>query len=108
MVERIAVGVIGCGFFARNHLNAWRDLKSEGIDLVAVCDVDAGKAEAAAREFGVPNWYVDAENMLFKEKLGLVDIVTQMRTHQPLVNLTHRATASRRSCRSRSARTSPR
>lgn len=87
MVERIAVGVIGCGFFARNHLNAWRDLKAEGIDLVAVCDLDAAKAEATAREFGIPKWYVDAENMMFQEKLGLVDIVTQMRTHFPLVTL---------------------
>ena len=49
MVDRIAVGVVGCGFFARNHLNAWRDLKAEGIDLVAVCDLDATKAEAAAK-----------------------------------------------------------
>lgn len=88
MMDRIAVGVIGCGFFSRNHLNAWRDLKSEGVDLVAVCDVDPARAEATAREFGVANWYADAENMLFKERLGLVDIVTQMRTHKPLVSMT--------------------
>lgn len=90
MADRLAVGVVGCGFFARNHLNAWRDLKGEGVDLVAVCDVDAAKAEAIAREFGVPNWYADAENMLFKERLGLVDIVTQMGTHRPLVEMAMR------------------
>ena len=32
------VGVIGCGFFAQNHLYAWRDI--EGVDVVALCDND--------------------------------------------------------------------
>ena len=40
--------MIGCGFFAQNHLNAWKELAAEGAVLAAVCDVDAGKAEAAA------------------------------------------------------------
>lgn len=35
-------GLIGCGFFAQNHLNAWRDL--ENATLVAVCDLDEAKA----------------------------------------------------------------
>ena len=30
--------LIGCGFFARNHLHAWRGL--EEAELVAVCDRD--------------------------------------------------------------------
>ena len=28
--------LIGCGFFAQNHLNAWRDMRAEGVELVAV------------------------------------------------------------------------
>ena len=42
----VRVGLIGCGFYAQNHLNAWNDLQASGADLVAVCDLDAAKAGA--------------------------------------------------------------
>ena len=29
MAARIRVGLIGCGFFAQNHLNAWKDLAAD-------------------------------------------------------------------------------
>lgn len=87
MAERIALAMIGCGFFAQNHLNAWQDLKPEGVDIVAVCDVDPERARAAAEKFGVPRWYTDAAVMFRAEQLGLVDIATQMQSHLPLVKL---------------------
>ncbi|MDP1731631.1 MAG: Gfo/Idh/MocA family oxidoreductase [Devosia sp.] len=87
MADRIAVGLIGCGFFAQNHLHAWTDLAPEGADLVAVCDIDAARAQAAAEKFAVPHWYTDAETMFRERGLGLVDIATQMRTHLPLVEM---------------------
>lgn len=90
MAGRIRLGLIGCGFFAQNHLHAWKDLEAEGVDLVAVCDIDQAKAKAAAEKFGVPAWYTDAETMFGKERLGLVDIATQMRTHLPLVEMAMR------------------
>ncbi|HEY9010310.1 MAG TPA: Gfo/Idh/MocA family oxidoreductase [Devosia sp.] len=90
MPGRIRLGLIGCGFFAQNHLSAWKDLAPEGVDLVAVCDIDEGKARAAAEKFGVPAWYTDAETMFARERLGLVDIATQMRTHLPLVEMAMR------------------
>lgn len=87
MAERIAIGVIGCGFFAQYHLHAWSDLGPEGADLVAVCDIDPAKAKAAGEKFGA-RWYTDAAEMLHKERLGLVDIATQVRSHLMLVELT--------------------
>lgn len=87
MVERLKVGVVGCGFFSRNHLNAWTDLKEIGVDLVAVCDLDPEKAQRAAREFQIPRVFTDVEAMLSAEPLGLIDIVTQMNTHRALVEL---------------------
>ena len=87
MPERISVGVVGCGFFAQNHLHSWHDLKSRGVDLVAVCDVDGAKAKAAADKFGVPHWCTDAEHMFREHQLGLVDIATRMETHRGLVEL---------------------
>jgi D-apiose dehydrogenase len=43
--DRLRLAVIGCGFFAQNHLNAWSE--TAGVELVAVCERDAAKAEAA-------------------------------------------------------------
>jgi predicted dehydrogenase len=88
MTERVAVAVIGCGFFAQNHLHAWKSLAAQGADLVAVCDIDAEKARATATAFGVAKSYTDARQMLQEQRLGLVDIVTRMETHRPLVELT--------------------
>jgi predicted dehydrogenase len=79
------VAVVGCGFFAQNHLNAWRDLAKDGVDLIAVCDIDADKAKAAAKNFNVPRWYTDLDELLAKEKPGLIDIVTRVETHREQV-----------------------
>ena len=98
MPSRLRAGLIGCGFYSRNHLHAWRDL-SEHVELVAVCDRDVTKAEDAAEAFGVPRWYSDAARMLQAESLDFVDIVTTMPSHKPLVLLaaSHKVP---RSCRS--------
>lgn len=94
-MERTALGVIGCGFFAQNHLHAWTDLAPKGVEVVAVCDVDEAKARAAADKFGVKNWYKDAETMFRAQKLDLVDIVTRMETHRHVVGqaIRHRVPA---------------
>jgi D-apiose dehydrogenase len=73
-------GVIGCGFFAANHLAAWQIL--DGVEIVAVCDRDPGKAKwDRARS------YTDAATMLAAEKLDFVDIITTVESHRPLVEL---------------------
>lgn len=85
--------IIGCGFFAQNHLNAWREL--DGVDLVAVCDVDLAKASRAASAFGLPGIYDDAAKMLALEQLDFVDIATTADSHRTLVELaaSHRTAA---------------
>jgi D-apiose dehydrogenase len=91
--KRLRVGLIGCGFFATNHLHAWREIA--GVELVAVCDRDGERAKAAAAAFGVAAWYTDAERMLASERLDFVDIATTAPSHRPLVELAarHRAHA---------------
>ena len=56
------MGVIGCGFLARNHLAAWAAM--EDVTLAAVCDLDPGKAAAAASQLGAERAYTDAVAML--------------------------------------------
>jgi D-apiose dehydrogenase len=85
MTDPIRVGVVGCGFFAQNHLHSWKGLAGQGAELAAVCDIDPAKAKAAAANFGAARWYSDPEKMFQAEKLGLVDIATRVETHQTLV-----------------------
>ena len=79
--------LIGCGFSAQNHLNAWRDLRVEGIELIAVCDIDPDKAKAAAEAFGIPRYYTDPLALFENENLDFVDIATRMETHLDVVCL---------------------
>jgi predicted dehydrogenase len=86
MARRFRAGLIGCGFYAKNHLHAWRDLSAD-VELAAVCDIDIAKARTAAAEFAVPKTYGDAKEMLAAEELDFVDIVTTMPSHRDLVLL---------------------
>lgn len=73
-------GVIGCGFFAANHLAAWQLL--DGVEVVAVCDRDPAKAR-----WDGAKGYDDAAAMLASETLDFVDIITTVESHRPLVEL---------------------
>ena len=79
-------GLIGCGFFAENHLNAWCK-EVAGAELVALCDLEQEKAERAGQRFGIAKTYCDAATMLSTEALDFVDIVTTMDSHRSLVEL---------------------
>lgn len=77
--------LIGCGFFARNHMNAWANLP--GARIVAVCDTDHARAVAMSAEFGGPRVYTDAAEMFVAEDLDFVDVATQSDSHRALVEL---------------------
>ena len=76
--------VVGAGFFARNHLHAWRGL--DGVRIEGVCDVDAGRAEAGAAIAGARS-FTDMQTMLGELRPDFVDIVTPPKTHRELVEL---------------------
>lgn len=77
--------LIGCGFFANNHMHAWAGI--EGAEIVAVCDRDPAKAAAMAERFGVPASFTDAAEMLDRARPDFVDIATTSPSHRALVEL---------------------
>jgi len=81
-------GLVGCGFFARNHMHGWREV--EGAEVVAVCDLDAARARRFAGEFGVRSAYSDVEEMLRAERLDFVDVVTGPWAHREPVEVAAR------------------
>ena len=77
-------GLIGCGFFAQNHLHGWQEI--EEAEIVAVCDLDEEKTTHAAKQFNsIEKTYTNAADMLATETLDFVDIVTTMESHRELV-----------------------
>jgi D-apiose dehydrogenase len=78
-------GLIGCGFFAINHLHGWRDAK--GAEIVAICDTSQERLKVVGDQFGIAARYRDAADMLQSEKLDFVDIATTASTHRSLCEL---------------------
>lgn len=81
----LRAGVIGCGFFAENHLAAWHHLA--GVTLAAVCDIDAAKARGAAERYSVPHVFTSATALMESGAVDFVDIATTMRSHVELTTL---------------------
>ncbi|MFT3974109.1 MAG: Gfo/Idh/MocA family oxidoreductase [Amaricoccus sp.] len=78
-------GLIGCGFFAANHLHAWADVP--GAEIVALADRNPARLAEAQARFGIGRTYTDAAGMLRAERLDFVDIATTVASHRPLVEL---------------------
>jgi len=73
-------GIVGCGFFAGRHIEAWRRISA--VEIVAAADPRLDRAEQFAK-----NTYRSADEMFDRERLDFVDIVTRVDTHLPLVRL---------------------
>lgn len=79
--------LVGCGFFARNHMQAWAGI--DGVKIVAVCDTDPARADSFAKAFGATP-YTDAAVMLAEVGPDFTDIATTVASHRPLVELAAR------------------
>ena len=52
---RIRIGIIGCGKIAINHVQALHGI--DGVEVLAVADVDPDRAQSFARTYGIPSAY---------------------------------------------------
>ena len=78
-MKNITSVLIGCGAIAREHLAVLSELK--GVEVAAVCDLSAARAEATAERFGIPRWYSNYEQLLADIKPDLVHITTPPSAH---------------------------
>jgi len=87
-VEKLRFAVIGTGFWANYQIPAWFEM--DGVELVALYNRTKSKAEAVAGRFGVPRVYDNVEQLLDQERLDFVDIITDVDTHAPFVEMAAR------------------
>ena len=67
------VGVIGLGPIGNRHARIYQAL--DGVELVAVCDIDSARADAAAQALGVPAFY-SVPAMLDAVELTMTSVAT--------------------------------
>jgi predicted dehydrogenase len=77
----IRVALAGAGMISHYHLIGWRNAGAGRAKVVAVYDLDRQRAEARAREFGIPKVYDRPEAMLDQEKLDALDVASPRETH---------------------------
>ncbi len=75
------VCIIGCGMIAESaHLPAYRYFGGD-FDVSAVFDVNAERAEGFARRNNIKSFYIDADEMLEKEKPDIVSVCVPNKFH---------------------------
>jgi UDP-N-acetyl-2-amino-2-deoxyglucuronate dehydrogenase len=80
-MNTIQVALVGCGRISQVHVDAI--VQTEGIQLVAVCDVDKTKTLSYKEKYKV-SAYGQIDPILRDEKIDLVVIATPNGTHYPL------------------------
>lgn len=77
----VSIVVVGAGFIAGQHAAAVR--QHPGAELIGIVDVDAGKAETAARELGGLRWTTDLAEAL-AWPVDAVVVCTPNHTHRAI------------------------
>jgi predicted dehydrogenase len=72
--RHLRVGFIGCG--GHSYRNIFPTFQYAPVDLVAVCDLNRDRAAQVGRQFGAGSVYTDYHEMLAKEALDAVFVVT--------------------------------
>jgi predicted dehydrogenase len=84
-MARARIGIVGLGTFGLNHLRTFRQLSWRGeCELVAGCDINEQTLEQRLKEFQFAP-YTDYREMLAKERLDAVTVVTPDAYHREIV-----------------------
>ena len=78
-MNRINFALMGCGRIAKKHAEILAS-QLEGARLAAVCDVDKERAKAFGNQYKVP-FYSDIHDLLSKEKIDVVNVLTPSGLH---------------------------
>ena len=78
-MKKYKFALVGCGRIVKKHLDAIREL--DNAELISVCDVDKNKADKIASENPGVNSYSSYDEMLQKEYVDIVSILTPSGLH---------------------------
>ncbi len=76
---KIAVGVVGCGFWGRQHVRVFSSL--EDVAVRAVSDLDLQRARSVAEDYGVPKACDDNSELFEDPSIEAISVCTPTNTH---------------------------
>lgn len=79
----IRVGIIGTGQIGKHHIDTYAT-KVNGVELVAVCDINVSEAERVAQQYKIPSVYADYRDLLKREDIYAVDVALHNNLHRPI------------------------
>lgn len=62
MSSELRIGLAGAGAISQFHLVGWSEMAD--AQVVAICDIDEGRARAKAQVFNIPGVYTDFRAMI--------------------------------------------
>ena len=71
-MSKVRIGLVGAGNIANTHMTNYQNVTD--AEVVAICDIDKGKAERLAKKYGVEKFYGSIEEMIASETLDAVDV----------------------------------
>jgi D-apiose dehydrogenase len=83
----LRVGIFGTGFWSNFQIPAWFEVG--GVKITALYNRTVAKAERVAEKFHLADAHVygDPEELLRREEIDFMDIITEIDAHAPLVLL---------------------
>src|SRR3712207_4354903 len=82
-MQKLGVGVIGCGGISTAHLWAYRELADE-CDVIAVCDTNEEAARQRAADYQALEVYTDYRRLLQDERIQVVSVCLPHFLHAPV------------------------
>jgi predicted dehydrogenase len=79
---KVRLAIIGTGGMAHTHAKNFKSIP--GCTIVAAADIDRGRVEKFCAEFGIPQAYTDAGELLAHSGCNAVSIVAPDAMHAPL------------------------
>ena len=81
--KRLGIGVIGAGRWANlAHLPGWA--RDDRCQIVGICDLDGDRAAAAAAQFGAEVATTDYRELLKRDDIDIIDVITRDSEHLAL------------------------
>ncbi len=88
-MKKVGFGVIGLGLWGETHVKAYT--QHGHAELVKVCDLNAERAKAMAKQYGVKEYCTDYRELLKDDRIAAVSIATPDFAHKRLAVAAARA-----------------